>query len=112
MRAVATALLVTPLSLRAASAAPSEAGSGAAPTCAALADAVARSHPALRAARARSNAAVLRSSAESSLPPPTASFEIWDFPIGEPSRADSEGMYMLGLGQEFPGGGRSDRARA
>ncbi len=112
MRALATALFVATLWPRAVSAAPSEPASGAAPTCAALADAVARSHPALRAARARSNAAVLRSSAESSLPPPTASFEIWDFPIGEPSRADSEGMYMLGLGQEFPGGGRSDRARA
>jgi outer membrane protein TolC len=112
MRVVATTLIISPLWSRAASAAPSQPGSGAPPSCAALADAVARSHPALRAARARSNAATLRSRAEGSLPPPTASFEIWDFPIGEPSRADEEGMYMLGLAQEFPGGGRSDRARA
>ena len=41
-----------------------------------------------------------------------ASFEIWDFPIGAPSNADSEGMYMFGLAQEFPGDGRGDRARA
>lgn len=97
---------------RVAAAAPNEPVSGAAPSCAALADGIARSHPALRAARARSNAAVERSHAESSLPPPMASFEIWDFPIGDPSLADEEGMYMFGLAQEFPGGGRSDRSRA
>jgi outer membrane protein TolC len=65
-----------------------------------------------RAARARANAAVERSHAEGSLPAPMASVEIWDFPVGDPSLADSEGMYMFGLAQEFPGGGRSDRARA
>lgn len=109
---VATTLIVPLIESRVAFASPSEPASGVAPSCAALADAVARSHPALRAARARSNAAVERSRAEGSLPPPTASFEIWDFPIGEPSRADSEGMYMVGLGQEFPGSGRGDLARA
>jgi outer membrane protein TolC len=93
-------------------AAPNDRASNRTATCAALADAIARSHPMLRAAQSRSNAAVERSHAESSLPPPMASFEIWDFPIGDPSRADSEGMYMFGLGQEFPGGGRSERARA
>src|SRR5688572_18226759 len=86
--------------------------SKAAPTCAALAEAITRSHPALRAAQHRARAATLRSDSEGSLPPPMLSFEIWDFPIGAPSRADREGMYMVGLGQEFPGGGRSDRARA
>lgn len=85
---------------------------GSATACSELADRIALSHPALRAARSRASAAVERSHAESSLPPPMASFEIWDFPIGAPSRADSEGMYMVGLGQEFPGGGRSERSRA
>lgn len=84
----------------------------AAPTCPALADAISREHPALRAAKARARAATERSGAERSLPPPSVSFEIWDFPIGAPSHADEEGMYMLGVAQEFPGGGRSDRARA
>ena len=110
---VAVATEVAAVSFTGAAAArPGEPASGRTPTCVALADAIARSHPALRAARARANAAVERSHAESSLPPPMASFEIWDFPIGEPSRADSEGMYMFGVAQEFPGGGRSDRARA
>lgn len=94
-----------------ASAAPNEAAANRT-SCAAFAEAIARSHPMPRAARARANAAVERSHAESSLPPPMASVEVWDFPIGDPSLADSEGMYMFGLGQEFPGGGRSDRARA
>jgi outer membrane protein TolC len=93
-------------------AAPNEAASTRNATCAALADTIARAHPTLRAAKARSNAAVERSHAESSLPPPMASVEVWDFPIGDPSLADTEGMYMFGLAQEFPGGGRSDRARA
>jgi outer membrane protein TolC len=92
--------------------APGEPPSGASPSCEDLADRIALSHPALRAARFRAAAAAQRSHAESSLPPPTASFEIWDFPIGAPSRADREGMYMFGLGQEFPGGGRTERSRA
>ncbi len=53
------------------------------------------------------------SRAEGALPPPEATFEIWDFPIGDPSLADEEGMYMLGVGQKFPATGvRDGRARA
>ncbi|HEX6767399.1 MAG TPA: TolC family protein, partial [Polyangiaceae bacterium] len=107
--AVAALLATSTVSLPALSA---PGASAAPPTCPALADAVSREHPALRAAAARARAATERSGAERSLPPPSVSFEIWDFPIGAPSRADEEGMYMLGVGQEFPGGGRSDRARA
>lgn len=77
-------------------------------TCEGLARTIVASHPRLRAARARARAALARSRAEGSLPPPHASIEVWDFPIGDPSRADREGMYMLGVGQEFPAPGARD----
>jgi outer membrane protein TolC len=113
MRVAAVATLVATGSWsKTSNAAPGEPGGAPTPSCAALAEAITRSHPALRAAQHRARAATLRSQSESSLPPPTVSFEVWDFPIGAPSRADREGMYMVGLGQEFPGGGRDDRARA
>jgi cobalt-zinc-cadmium efflux system outer membrane protein len=81
--------------------------------CGALAASVARSHPRIRAADARARAALARSRAEGALPPPKASFEVWDFPLTEPSSADREGMYMLGLEQEFPpASAREARVRA
>ena len=62
---------------------------------------------------ARARAAVSRGRAEAALPPPTVSLEVWDFPIGDPSRADREGMYMVGVTQELPpGAAREGRARA
>lgn len=86
---------------------------GAAKTCDELAREVARAHPRVLAMRERARAALARSSSEGSLPPPEATFEIWDFPIGDPSLADHQGMYMVGLGQEFPAAGsRDERARA
>jgi outer membrane protein TolC len=112
---VATCIAATSWSQRSAAAPPAATSpppKGDGGPCAALSEAVARSHPALRAARSRANAAAQRSRGECSLPPPTASFEVWDFPIGAPSRAGSEGMYMLGLGQEFPADGRGDLSRA
>jgi outer membrane protein TolC len=82
-------------------------------TCSTLAESVARNHPRIRALEARGQAALFRSRSEEALPAPKLSFEVWDFPIGEPSRADAEGMYMVGIGQEFgPPGARDGRARA
>jgi outer membrane protein TolC len=81
--------------------------------CAGLARAVAARHPAGRAATQRGRAALARSHARASLPPPRAAFEVWDFPIGAPETADEDGMYMVSLGQEFPAPGmRSGEARA
>jgi outer membrane protein TolC len=81
--------------------------------CASIAQRVALAHPRVRAAEQRARAALARSRASGSLPPPKASLEVWDFPFTEPSRADSEGMYMLGLEQEFPpAGARDARTRA
>jgi outer membrane protein TolC len=81
--------------------------------CASLAQRVALAHPRVRAAEERARAALSRSRASGSLPPPKASLEVWDFPFTEPGRADSEGMYMLGLEQEFPpAGARDARTRA
>jgi outer membrane protein TolC len=81
--------------------------------CNVLAASVARSHPRIRAADERARAALARSRAEGSLPPPKASFEVWDFPLTEPETADREGMYMLGLEQEFPpASAREARVRA
>ena len=84
-------------------------GAVATASCSDLARAIATSHPRVAVAFARARAALARSNAEGSLPPPTASIEVWDFPVGAPSRADDEGMYMFGIGQEFPPG-RSGRA--
>ncbi len=82
-------------------------------SCESLAFAVAREHPRVTAGQARAKSALSRAVAEGSLPPPDATFEIWDFPIGDPSLADHEGMYMVGLGQKFPAAGSRDaRSRA
>ncbi len=85
----------------------------AASSCEEVARVVALSHPRVLAARERARAELSLSHAEGALPPPEASFEIWDFPIGDPSRADEEGMYMFGVGQKFPASGvRDGRARS
>jgi cobalt-zinc-cadmium efflux system outer membrane protein len=63
--------------------------------------AVAR-NPGLRAPRERARAALAMARAEGALPAPTASVAVWDFPIGDPSLADREGMYMLTVAQELP----------
>jgi outer membrane protein TolC len=82
-------------------------------SCEDLASAVAVTHPRVIAARERASSALAMSRAEGALPPPDATFEVWDFPIGDPSLADEEGMYMLGVGQKFPAAGMRDgRARA
>lgn len=63
--------------------------------------AVAR-NPGLTAPRERARAALSMARAEGALPAPSASIAVWDFPIGDPSLADREGMYMLTLAQELP----------
>jgi outer membrane protein TolC len=81
--------------------------------CTSLARRVVEGHPRVRAAEERARAALLRSSGTGSLPPPKASLEVWDFPFTQPGRARAEGMYMLGLEQEFPpAGARDARTRA
>ncbi len=81
-------------------------------SCSALADSVANQHPRVRALEARGQAALARSQAEGSLPAPKVSLEVWDFPIGDPARSDREGMYMMGVTQEFgPPGVRDSLAR-
>jgi outer membrane protein TolC len=83
------------------------------PTCDSIARAVLREHPRLRAAESRARSALAQSVAEASLPPPSLRVEVWDFPIGDPGQADREGMYMVGVEQEFPPAGvRDHRARA
>jgi outer membrane protein TolC len=90
-----------------------KAGAEGAADCATLARRVAEAHPRVRAAEGRARASLSRSRASGSLPPPKASLEVWDFPFTAPGRADSEGMYMLGLEQEFPpAGARDARSRA
>jgi outer membrane protein TolC len=82
-------------------------------SCDAIARAVVREHPRLRAAEARARSALAQSEAEASLPPPSLRLEVWDFPIGDPAQADREGMYMVGVEQAFPPPGvRDHRARA
>lgn len=81
--------------------------------CTSLARRVAAGHPRVRAAEERARAALSRSRGTGSLPPPKASLEVWDFPFAQPGRARTEGMYMLGLEQEFPpAGARDARTRA
>lgn len=81
--------------------------------CAAIAHQVAERHPRVRFAEERARAALSRSRATGSLPPPKASLQVWDFPFTQPGRARSEGMYMLGLEQDFPpAGARDARTRA
>lgn len=82
-------------------------------SCEALAGRVAASHPRVMAGHARARASLSRSRSAGALPPPRASLEVWDFPIGAPGRAEREGMYMLGVAQELPAAGARDgRARA
>lgn len=69
--------------------------------------------PGLEAPRQRVREALAMARAEGALPAPSARVEVWDFPIGDPSRADREGMYMLGVAQELPpAGGLDGDARA
>jgi len=69
--------------------------------------AVAR-NPGLAAPRERARAALAMARAQGALPAPTASVGTWDFPIGDPSLADREGMYMLSVAQELPPAGQLD----
>lgn len=81
--------------------------------CASLAAAGATKRPGPRAIRERARSTLASSEAEAALPPAELGFEVWDFPIGAPDRADREGMYMVRLGQSFtPLGARDARARA
>ncbi|UJR78635.1 TolC family protein [Sandaracinus amylolyticus] len=74
---------------------------------------VVASHPSLAALRARTRASIAEARAEGALPAPELMLEVWDFPIGDPERADREGMYMAGLSQALPPAGALDgRARA
>lgn len=74
---------------------------------------VVAAHPALGAPRARARAALASARAEGALPAPELMLEVWDFPIGDPQRADREGMYMLGVTQSLPPAGALDgQARA
>lgn len=69
--------------------------------------------PGLEAPRQRVREALAMARADGALPAPSARVEVWDFPIGDPARADREGMYMLGVAQELPpAGGLDGDARA
>ncbi len=81
-------------------------------SCEQIAGRIAASDPIARARRGSARAGLARADAEGSLPAPQLSFELWDFPIGDPVRANREGMYMVGLSQRFPAPGLSNaRAR-
>ena len=81
-------------------------------SCKRIAARIATSDPTARARRGSARAGLARADAEGSLPAPELSFELWDFPIGDPARANREGMYMVGLSQRFPAAGLSNaRAR-
>ncbi len=70
--------------------------------CETLANRIALAHPAPLAAFTKARGSLRRSHAAASLPGPTFWLEVWDFPIGDPSRVDREGMYMVGVRQEIP----------
>jgi outer membrane protein TolC len=78
--------------------------------CEGLAAAIVRGHPGLAAPRERARAALAMARADGALPPPSVRLEAWDFPIGDPQRADREGMYMVGVAQELPAGRALDGA--
>lgn len=59
-------------------------------------------YPGLAAPRERARSALATARAEGALPAPSVRVTAWDFPIGDPSLADREGMYMLGVVQELP----------
>lgn len=81
--------------------------------CAELAQRIVAAHPALGVPRARARAALAMARSEGALPAPELMLELWDFPIGDPQRADREGMYMVGLAQALPPAAALDgRARA
>lgn len=71
-------------------------------SCDQVALAAVAADPGLAAPRARARAALAMARAEGALPAPSARLTVWDFPIGAPSMADREGMYMLGVAQELP----------
>nr|MDQ3034449.1 hypothetical protein [Myxococcota bacterium] len=86
---------------------------GPAQRCSEIAERVVEGHPALGVPRARARAALATARSEGALPAPELMLELWDFPIGDPQRADREGMYMIGVGQALPPAGALDgRARA
>jgi hypothetical protein len=70
--------------------------------CEDIATRIAEAHPAPLAALARARASLRRSHAAASAPGPTFWLEVWDFPIGDPTLAGREGMYMVGVRQEIP----------
>ncbi len=65
-------------------------------------------NPGLAAPRERARAALAMARAEGALPASTVRVATWDFPIGDPSLADREGMYMLSVAQELPPAGHLD----
>ncbi len=72
-----------------------------------------RTDPRLAAPRERARAALAMARAAAAYPAPSVTVSVWDFPIGDPSLADREGMYMLSVAQELPSTGRLDaEARA
>ncbi len=90
-----------------------EAGPFAFASCDDVARVAVATFPGLEAPRQRVREALAMARADGALPAPSARVEVWDFPIGDPSRADREGMYMLGLAQELPpAGGLDGDARA
>lgn len=70
-------------------------------------------NPAIRASRARAQAATESAAAETRLPPPEAMVELWQVPLARPWAIPDAGMLSLGLKQSFPAPGvRSARADA
>jgi len=81
--------------------------------CLALASKIAAIHPKPRAAESRARAGLARSESVASMPAPIAQFQIWNFPVGDPATADTDGMYMIGVRQPIPVmAGKDGQARA
>lgn len=82
-------------------------------SCDTIARAAANRRPGLTASRERAAAKMAAANAETALPSAELALEVWDFPIGAPTHADREGMYMVHVSQAFtPLGARDARARA
>ncbi len=81
--------------------------------CCALARTAVAQSPLPDARRAERATREARAEVDGRLAAPELRLEVWDFPLGDPSRADRDGMYMIGLAQRLGvPGARGARARA
>jgi len=72
-----------------------------------------RSHPAIRASKAKAAARRSEANANGSLPPPEVMTQIWQVPLSKPYAIGDAQMIMFGVGQTIPAiGARAARQRA